>query len=162
MTETRDNERRDTKQETRDTEEAAQLARLDAWRLSDDLALEVFKLSGHLPGDLRWLGAQALRAATSVPANIAEGYSRSSRREFLQFLSIARGSMTELEYYLHFLRRSELIDQQAYDSLTVLRRRAAQTLFGLMRSLRASLPPKKARPQTQLRETEEEYLAEID
>jgi len=155
-------EGRDTKQDTRDTEDVAELARLDAWRLSDDLALEVFKLSRHFPVDLRWLGTQALRAATSVPANIAEGYSRSSKREFLQFLSIARGSLTELEYYLHFLRRSEIIDQQAYDSLTVLRRRAAQTLFGLMRSLRASLPPKKAGPQTRLREREEKYLAEID
>jgi four helix bundle protein len=127
MSEGRDTkqETRDTKQKTRDTEDVAELARLDAWRLSDDLALEVFKLSRNLPVDLRWLGTQALRAATSVPANIAEGYSRSSRREFLQFLAIARGSLTELEYYLHFLRRSEIIDQHAYDSLTVLRRRAA-------------------------------------
>jgi len=155
-------EGRDTKHETRDTEGVAELARLDAWRVSDDLALEVFKLSRHLPVDLRWLGAQALRAATSVPANIAEGYSRSSRREFLQFLSIARGSLTELEYYLHFLRRSELIDQQAYDSLTLLRRRAGQTLFGLMRSVRASLPAKKAGSRTQLREHKEEYFAETD
>jgi len=91
-------------------EGAAELARLDTWRLSDDLALEVFKLSRHLPPDLRWLGVQALRAAVSVPANIAEGYSRTSKREFLQFLSIARGSLTELEYYLHFLGRSDLID----------------------------------------------------
>jgi len=154
-------ETRDTKDETRN-DDVAELARLDAWRLSDDLALEVFKLSRHLPTDLRWLGVQALRAATSVPANIAEGYSRSSKREFLQFLSVARGSLTELEYYLHFLRRSELIDQQTYDSLTRLRRRAGQTLFGLMRSVRASLPAKKTRLQTQLRELKEEYLAEID
>jgi four helix bundle protein len=152
---------RDTKQATRDTEQVAELARLDAWKLSDDLALEVFNLSRHLPADLRWLSVQALRAAVSVPANIAEGYSRSSKREFLQFLSIARGSLAELEYYLHFLKRSGLIDQQTYDGLTSLRRRAGQTLFGLMRSVRTSLPAKKA-TQTQLREPKEEYLAEID
>ena len=138
------------------------MGRLDAWRLSDNLALEVFKLSRYLPVDLRWLGTQALRAAISVPANVAEGYSRSSRREFLQFLSIARGSLTELEYYLHFLRRSELIDKQTYDDLTELRRRAGQTLFGLMRSVRASLPAKKAGLASQVREPKEEYLAEID
>jgi len=155
-------EGRDTKHETRDTDGAPELARLDAWRLSDDLALEVFNLTRHLPTDLRWLGVQALRAATSVPANIAEGYSRTSKREFLQFLSIARGSLTELEYYLHFLRRSETIDQQVYDSLTELRRRVGQTLFGLMRSIRASLPAKKVGPTTQLHEPKEEYLAEID
>jgi four helix bundle protein len=154
---------RDTRHETRDTkDDVAELARLDAWRLSDDLALEVFKLARHLPADLRWLSAQALRAATSVPANIAEGYSRSSKREFLQFLSIARGSLTELEYYLHFLRRSELIDQQAYDGLIELRRRAGQTLFGLMRSIRSSLPSKNAGHQSRLREPKEEYLAEIE
>ena len=155
------NKEPDTKHETRHTEDLAELARLDAWRLSDDLALEVFKLSRHLPVDLRWLAVQALRAAVSVPANIAEGYSRTSRREFLQFLSIARGSLTELEYYLHFLRRSDLIDQQTYDELTSLRRRVGQTLFGLMRSIRANVPARKGGPNTQLREPKEEYIAEI-
>ncbi len=152
---------RDTKHETR-SHGVAQLARLDAWKLSDDLALEVFKLSRHLPSDLRWLSAQILRAATSVPANIVEGYSRSSKREFLHFPSIARGPLTEVEYYLHFLRRAELIDEKSYDALTSLRRCTGQTLFGLMRSTRASLPPKKTRLQTQLGEPKEEYLAEID
>lgn len=155
------NEVRDTKHETLDGG-LAELTRLDAWRLSDDLALEVFNLGRHLPNDLRWLGTQALRAATSVPANIAEGYSRSSKREFLLFLSIARGSLTELEYYLHFLRRSEVIDEQTYDSLTSLRRRPGQTLFGLMKSVRVSLAAKEVGPRTQLREPKEEYLAEID
>jgi four helix bundle protein len=153
---------RDTKHETRDTDDAAELARLDAWRISDDLALEVFKLSRVLPVDVRWLTVQALRAAVSVPANIAEGYSRTSRREFLQFLSIARGSLTELEYYLHFLRRSDLIDRQTYDELTSLRRRAGQTLFGLMRSIRAGVPATKTRLNSQVREPKEAYIAEID
>ena len=117
-------ETRDMGQETAMTD--AGPANLDAWRLSDDLAVEASHLSRSLPSDLRWLSSQIARSAPSVPANIAEGYSRSSKKEFLHFLSIARGSLTELEYYLHFLRRVELIDSERYGQLDDLRRRAGE------------------------------------
>ncbi len=132
-------------------------AKLDAWRFSDDLALEVFKVSRHLPADLRWLSSQIVRAATSVPANIAEGYSRSSKKEFLQFLSIARGSLAELEYFLHFLKRAGLIDDDAYAHLADLRKRVGRTLFGLSKSVRSRLASSDGTPSV-LRERGEEYL----
>ncbi len=52
--------------------------KLDAWKLSDDLAVDLFGVTRALPPDM--LSSQVLRAATSVPANIAEGYARASRR----------------------------------------------------------------------------------
>ncbi len=137
-------------------------ANLDVWELSDDLALEVFKLSRTLPADLRWLSSQIARAATSVPANIAEGYSRSSKREFLQFLSIARGSLAELEYFLHFLHRAELIDHDTYARLADLRKRAGSTLFGLMKSVRSGLSSGSTAPSASIRESAEGYLTDAE
>ena len=113
----------DTRQETRVQEGAA---RLDAWRLSDDLAVEVFQISRSLPRDLRWLASQIARAATSVPANISEGYARTSKKEFHHYLSIARGSLAEVEYFLHSMHRTELIDTDAFDRVSNLRRRLAR------------------------------------
>ncbi len=160
-------ETRDTRHETRDQRgevsgDGAGPASLDAWKLSDDLALEIFKISRRLPPDLRWLGSQILRAATSVPANIAEGYSRSSKREFLQFLSVARGSLTEVEYYLHFLRRTELLDESSYRRVAELRRRTGQTLFGLLRSTRARLPSNRLAAQGRIAELVGEYEFEAN
>ena len=132
-------------------------AKLDAWKLSDDLALEAFKVSRRLPTDLRWLSSQIVRAATSIPANIAEGYSRSSKKEFLQFLSIARGSLAELEYFLHFLNRAQLIDAESYARLSDLRRRTGRTLFGLTKSVRSKLVSRNG-SQAAIRERQEEYL----
>jgi four helix bundle protein len=151
-------ETRDTRHETRS--DGVGPARLDAWKLSDDLALEVFKLSRRLPSDLRWLSSQIARSATSVPANIAEGYSRSSKKEFLHFLSIARGSLTELEYYLHFLRRADLIDKQSHRQLADLRRRTGQTLFGLMKSVRSTISSQSSPSHLSIREPLEEYLTD--
>ncbi len=132
-------------------------AKLDAWRFSDELALEVFKVSRRLPADLRWLSSQIVRAATSVPANISEGYSRSSKKEFLQFLSIARGSLAELEYFLHFLNRAGLMDDDAYARLADLRKRVGRTLFGLAKSVRSRLASPDG-PHAALRDRHEEYL----
>ncbi len=147
-------EARDTRHETRPPDVGP--AKLDAYRLSDDLALEVFKVSRKLPSDLRWLQSQIVRAATSVPANIAEGYGRSSRKEFLQFLSIARGSLAELEYFLHFLHRAALISDESHQRLADLRKRVGQTLFGLMKSVRSSLRSSDGTGSA-IRESLEEY-----
>ena len=136
-------ETRNTKLETRQRPERAGYMRLDAWKLSDDLALHLFHLTNKLPSNQYWLRSQIMRAAVSVPANIAEGYSRASNRELLQFLSIARGSLAEVEYYLHFLTRADLIDRMEGEALGDLCKRAGQTLFGLMKSVRMDLPDKR-------------------
>jgi len=71
----------------------------------------------------------------SVPANIAEGYSRGSIKEYIQHLQIARGSLAETEYYLLFMRDAELLAPNVLTDLDKLRSETARLLLGLIRSL---------------------------
>ncbi len=108
-----------------------------AWQKADDLAVAAFNMARTLPPGTRWLADQACRAAVSVPANIAEGYSRKSPREYLQALNIARGSLAEVEYYIHFMRRTELVDDATGERIEKAQSEAAGLLFLLIKALRA-------------------------
>ena len=71
---------------------------LQVWREAIELVEEAYRLTSAFPREeLYGLTSQMRRAAVSVPSNIAEGAARQSEREFLQFLIIARGSLSELE-----------------------------------------------------------------
>jgi four helix bundle protein len=72
--------------------------KLEVWRDSMDLVEAVYRFSATFPADERFgLTAQLRRAAVSIPSNIAEGAARRSRRDYLRFLSIARGSLAEAD-----------------------------------------------------------------
>ncbi len=74
---------------------------LEAWRQSISLVTSVYAATRSFPKEeLFGLTTQMRRAAVSIPSNIAEGAARSSRREFAQFLSVAKGSLSELETQL--------------------------------------------------------------
>jgi len=87
---------------------------LEVWQKSKNFAVTVYRATEAFPrAELFGLSAQIRRAATSVPANIAEGWGRGSTREYIQFLLIARGSLMELETHLiiadelHYLQARE-------------------------------------------------------
>ena len=74
---------------------------LNVWQKAMELTVEIYKLVKKLPQEeLHALSNQMRRAAVSIPSNIAEGQARNSTKEFIQFLSIARGSNAELETQL--------------------------------------------------------------
>ena len=74
---------------------------LRVWRDSIGLAKQVYQFALRLPAQERFgLVQQLRRAAVSVPANIAEGAARASRKEFLRFISIALGSVSEIDTHL--------------------------------------------------------------
>jgi four helix bundle protein len=74
---------------------------LDVWKLSMDLVEKVYEITNHFPKEeLFGLTAQIRKSAISVPSNIAEGAARKGNAEFLRFLYIALGSLTELETQL--------------------------------------------------------------
>ncbi|WP_295946467.1 four helix bundle protein [uncultured Xanthomonas sp.] len=93
--------------------------RLDVWRDSMDLVEMIYRLSEAFPATERFgLTAQLRRAAVSIPANIAEGAARRSTPEYLRFLSIARGSLSEASTHLQIARRLDYTsDIAALDGL---------------------------------------------
>ena len=79
---------------------------LIVWQKSMDLVIEIYKLVKKLPKEETYsLSDQMRRAVVSIPSNIAEGYTRKSTNEYLNFLSIANGSRTELETQLLICER---------------------------------------------------------
>ena len=75
-----------------------------------DFATEVYRLTRLMPKTEEYrLVSQVLRAAASVPANIAEGNARGSRKEYAQHVSIARGSLAEAETFLALAIRTNLL-----------------------------------------------------
>ena len=74
---------------------------LEVWKRAIELVEGVCKLTKSFPNDERFgLTAQIRRASASIPSNLAEGYGRSHRGDYLRFLSIARGSLAEVETQL--------------------------------------------------------------
>jgi four helix bundle protein len=112
---------------------------LDVWRLSLDLAEAVYQCTASFPkSELFGLTAQMRRAAVSVPSNIAEGRARSSTKEFLQFLSIALGSLAELETQFELAVRLGYTDN-AVHPVIFLADAVGKKLRCLQKSLRARL-----------------------
>lgn len=71
-----------------------------------ELVVGVYTITRTLPkSEIYALSNQMQRAAVSIPANIAEGHARRNLREYLHFLSVARGSLAELETYLELIQR---------------------------------------------------------
>ena len=74
---------------------------LTVWQKAMDLTEEVYRLVKNLPKEeIYALSDQIRRAVVSVPSNIAEGQGRESKNEFRSFLSVAKGSLSELETQL--------------------------------------------------------------
>lgn len=78
---------------------------VSAWKLSMSLVAKIYEATSKLPVDEKFgLVSQMRRAAVSIPSNIAEGYRRGHRKEYLQFLNIAFGSAAELETQIEICR----------------------------------------------------------
>lgn len=95
---------------------------LQVWQKSMDLVESIYILSGTLPKEEQFdLSSQLRRAATSIPSNIAEGYTRASTKDYIRFLSIARGSAAEIETQLEICKRlAYFTEQQIQISLNLV------------------------------------------
>lgn len=105
------------------------------WRKSITLASRVFAATERFPSIDRYgLAAQMRRSAVSVASNIAEGAARSSRAEYIRFVTIARGSLSELETQICICAELKLMDKQ--NDLETLASEIGRMLTGLVRRLK--------------------------
>lgn len=83
------------------------------WQKSIQLVTDIYKLTKTFPKEeLYGLASQMQRAVVSIPSNIAEGNDRNSRKEFSQFLRIARGSLAELETQIIISEKLEYTNER--------------------------------------------------
>jgi|ERR1041384_408610 four helix bundle protein len=107
-----------------------------AWQKADDLTVAVYEVTKQFPKDETYaLTNQLRRAAYSVPANIVEGASRKSHKDYSHFLYIARGSLHETHYFVHLAHRLSYLDTKARSRLLAQAEEVSRTLTGLIRAV---------------------------
>jgi four helix bundle protein len=109
---------------------------IDAWKLTDDLTVALYEVTRSFPKEeLYGLTSQLRRAAASVPTNIAEGSARESQKDYLRFLYIARGSLTEAQYLVHLAQRLGYLAAELAAKLAAEIKRAFGCLHGLIKAV---------------------------
>ena len=115
---------------------------LIVWQKAMDLVEAVYRATGGFPKEETYgLAIQLRRAAVSIPSNIAEGQGRRSTRDFLRFLSIANGSLREVETQITIARRLNYIQEERETAVFTMTSEVARLLHGLIRSLDDKLRP---------------------
>lgn len=113
---------------------------LDAWRKAHQLVLAVYKVSVKFPKEEKFgIVSQLRRAASSVPANIAEGFGRRSTKDFVRHLDIAGGSLEETRYFLRLSKDLGFLGNEEHQSLRDLSDEVGRLLGGLTGALRRRL-----------------------
>lgn len=88
------------------------------WQKGLDLTLKIYEITKNFPEEERFgLVSQMRRAVVSIPSNIAEGYGRYNIKELINFLRIAKGSLTELDTQLIISVKLNFISQEIFDEL---------------------------------------------
>jgi len=109
---------------------------LITWQKSLELARKVYLFTKSFPKDeLYGLTSQARRASVSVPANIAEGHARNHRKEHVQFLGIAKGSLAELQTYFVLAEKLKFVEPSETEELVRDSEEVEKILAGRTNSL---------------------------
>jgi four helix bundle protein len=107
---------------------------LKVWQKAMDLVLKVYQETNSCPtSETYGLTSQTRRAAVSIPSNIAEGASRRTKKEFLQFLYIARGSLSELDTQFELAERLGYLSVGSRGTLNVEMTDIDKMISGLIR-----------------------------
>ena len=113
---------------------------LQVWQKAMDLVVEIYKISKLLPKEETYgISDQIRRAAVSIPSNIAEGQSRNSAKEFIQFLSIARSSLAELETQLLICTKVNMLSEDNIAEAQNITTEVGKMIKGLMNKLNSQL-----------------------
>jgi four helix bundle protein len=111
---------------------------LNAWKLAMEIVIQIYRITRRFPAEEKFgLISQLRRAAVSLPSNIAEGHSRLGPGEFRRFVSIARGSVAEVETQIGVAVALRFVGVDEIASLSSELDRLSKMLFSLYRSLSA-------------------------
>lgn len=109
------------------------------WERAHKLVLELYNIIKKFPNEEKYrITEQLLRAATSIPMNIAEGFGRYSRKEFIQFLIISRGSAAEVKYLLILSKDLKYINMELYNKFISELDEIGKMINGLINSIRST------------------------
>ena len=112
---------------------------IEAWQKARELTQTIYKVSsGNEFGRDFGLRDQTRRACVSIMSNIAEGFERDGTGEFIQFLSIAKGSVGEVRAQLYVALDQNYVSQEAFDRLYAMTRTISRLVAGLMNYLRTT------------------------
>lgn len=110
---------------------------LTVWQKSYELSLQIYKLTRNFPREeLYGLISQIRRCAVSIPSNIAEGYARQRRLEYIQFLQISFGSGAELETQLSIAKDLKYVSDDEFQKVNGLLQEVMKMLNSLIGKLR--------------------------
>ncbi|MDH3541907.1 MAG: four helix bundle protein [Desulfobulbaceae bacterium] len=108
---------------------------LIAWQLAMDIAEEIYSITESFPAAEKFgLVSQMRRCAISVPSNIAEGAGRHTKKEFVNFLHISQGSLSELDTQIELSLRLRYIDENTWTALNSMLIEEDKIISGLIRS----------------------------
>ena len=92
--------------------------KLDLWNTAMELAVTIYQVTDSFPREERYsLTDQIRRAVSSVPSNVAEGAGRQTKKEFINYLHMAQGSLSELDTHLELARRLGYLAQDSWAML---------------------------------------------
>ena len=115
--------------------------KLEAWSKAVELVTEIYRSTERFPKEERYgLTSQIRRAVISIPANIAEGAGRRSKKEFVHFLSTPQDSASELETELIIANRLGYLDETSFEQLVSQLERIGRLITGLSRHLNTPKP----------------------
>ncbi len=110
---------------------------LEAWKVAHSLVVSIYEVTKNYPKEEQFgIVNQMRRAAVSITSNIAEGFSRQSLKEKLQFYAIAQGSVTELQNQLLISRDVGFLSPDVYNSVDLLIVRVHKLINGLSKYLK--------------------------
>jgi four helix bundle protein len=111
--------------------------KLLVWQRAHGLALLVYKMAEKFPkSEVFGLTSQLKRAVVSIPANIAEGQGAGTKPQFARYCDIAKGSLSEVEYYLVLAKDLEYITSEEYKEAEQLRSEVGFMLHRLIASIK--------------------------
>ena len=113
---------------------------LDAWKLSMQFVKNVYTATAEFPSEEKFgIISQIRRAAVSVPVNISEGAARKTKKEFLQFLYIAEGSISELDTLIEISCELNFCSLELANKLLQSLEDISKRIFGLIKKIESEL-----------------------